>query len=351
MLNFVVMLHLDEHLRYLISRHDCVVVPGWGAFITQSIPAYYNQNNSSFEPPRREVLFNPGLTHNDGLLASSIARRQQISYDRALDSIRLEVESMHHQLVGEGELAINRIGSFKYAGEGLSPIFEPSKTTSANAPFAFMPKIENLAAQTECDDTAVSDNVIKKHSVIPTFIRVAAAVAIFLALGFTLTIPVENITENTDYASVVVGNHSKSAQVVTDNISSPSELFISVPEKSDSQTSVDTLATNRYRKMVAKYDRLIEKRAATRNPKVAKNADKRVISEPVNSNYIIVVASFDSTRKAKKFIAISGDSTLKISATGGHFRVYSASADTEIEATRLRAGAAKHYKGAWVCEL
>lgn len=353
LLNFVVMLHLDEHLRYLISRHDCVVVPGWGAFITQSIPARYNEATCLYEPPCREVLFNPGLTHNDGLLASSVARRQQISYDRALDSIKREVETMHHQLSGQGELAINRVGLFKYAGQGLSPIFEPAKVSSANAPFAFLPSVDNLASTTNAtaESSIETSNVVKRHKIIPTFVRVAAAVAVFLALGFTLTIPVENTTEQTDFASVFVGNHSKTAADISNDKQDSRELYISLPNQLAATSTVDTIATNRYRKMVAKYDRLRERRAA-RNKEAKPIEVKSVVNlSATTDKFIIVVASFNSSNKAAKFISQSGDSTLRISATGGHFRVYSASADNNDEAARLRAGTAKKYKGAWVCEL
>ena len=79
------MISIVEHIEYLIARHDCVVVPGWGAFIAQ-----YEASSVSalgrWQNPGRQISFNSALSYNDGLLASSIMQREQCAYEIAMDT-------------------------------------------------------------------------------------------------------------------------------------------------------------------------------------------------------------------------------------------------------------------------
>jgi hypothetical protein len=62
------MYSITRHIEYLVSRHDCVVVPGWGAFIAQYEPARIDAESGLIVPPSRAISFNQSVMHNDGLL-------------------------------------------------------------------------------------------------------------------------------------------------------------------------------------------------------------------------------------------------------------------------------------------
>ena len=76
------MITICEHIEYLLRNHDCVIVPGWGAFIAQYQPASFTEDGQML-PPSRLIGFNASISHQDGLLASSVMRREKISYDAA----------------------------------------------------------------------------------------------------------------------------------------------------------------------------------------------------------------------------------------------------------------------------
>ena len=81
-----------------MTRHDCVVIPGWGAFIANYDAARYDTGGNLLERPQRMIGFNAGLTHNDGLLAHSLMRREGMDYPQAMRLIADHVTSFGKQL-------------------------------------------------------------------------------------------------------------------------------------------------------------------------------------------------------------------------------------------------------------
>ena len=71
------------HIGYLMSEHDCVIVPGWGAFIAQYTSAFSFYDSGLYKKPKRFVAFNSSINHSDGLLQNSLMRREGISYEAA----------------------------------------------------------------------------------------------------------------------------------------------------------------------------------------------------------------------------------------------------------------------------
>lgn len=71
---------LSIHIEYLLLRHDCVVVPGFGAFINARSEARVDSESGQVYPMMREVRFNSALVHDDGLLAGSFARKYRVPF-------------------------------------------------------------------------------------------------------------------------------------------------------------------------------------------------------------------------------------------------------------------------------
>ena len=57
----------------------------------QDLPARFVSDGNMFYPPSRSIVFNPTLTYNDGLLAASLMRAQQIGYEQASQFIDREI--------------------------------------------------------------------------------------------------------------------------------------------------------------------------------------------------------------------------------------------------------------------
>lgn len=113
--------NLTTHIEYLLSSVDCVVIPGLGAVLAQSVSARYDSSVGVFLPPRRVYSFNCGLSDSDGLLISSVARAERVGYEAASRMVAEEVRSMRSALDAEGRLRLGRIGSL-LRGEGGNKI-------------------------------------------------------------------------------------------------------------------------------------------------------------------------------------------------------------------------------------
>ncbi len=85
-------MNLGEHISELLFEHDCVIVPDFGGFVCNYAPAGIDPVKHLFEPPGKRILFNKGLTRNDGILAHHISGKLKLSYPEALNAIAGEVK-------------------------------------------------------------------------------------------------------------------------------------------------------------------------------------------------------------------------------------------------------------------
>ena len=110
MSKFALVNTLTPHIQYLIVNNDCVVIPGWGALVASV--GHSRLENGQLTPPCRSLGFNQSLNHTDGMLASSIARRDGVSYQVADSIVREGVDEMRNIYDVNGEVSIDRIGTF-----------------------------------------------------------------------------------------------------------------------------------------------------------------------------------------------------------------------------------------------
>lgn len=121
--NFVVMM-IEKHISALLYRYQCVSVPGFGAFLTETQPAQLNNDTYTFYPPKKLISFNANLKNNDGLLANHIALQEKISYDQAVANITQTVESWNKRLQNWETLILKNLGTIAHNIEG-NIVFTP----------------------------------------------------------------------------------------------------------------------------------------------------------------------------------------------------------------------------------
>src|SRR5680860_318593 len=82
---------LEHYISELLYRYNCVVVPGFGAFLTQSRSAVIHEGTHTLYPPTKTVSFNQQLISNDGLLVSYAAEVQMTTFEAMLKQVEEEV--------------------------------------------------------------------------------------------------------------------------------------------------------------------------------------------------------------------------------------------------------------------
>ena len=110
--------NLSLHIEYLLLRHDCVIVPGIGAFINIYQAPSFDTATGRILPPSREIRFNSALRSDDGMLANSIARKLGIPYREGSEILAKIVDELGHTLLKEQEATIGRLGIIRRETEG-----------------------------------------------------------------------------------------------------------------------------------------------------------------------------------------------------------------------------------------
>lgn len=219
---------LALHIEYLLLRHECVVIPDFGAFIKVHHPSVPNYDSGEILPMTVEIRFNALLTHDDGLLAASFARKLKISYAAGREIMRNSITDLRQALSIDGEVAIGRLGVIRLnednrlsfhpfynamelsARLGYIPIPNPALTASSIKK-VIKPLVTNDSQNiSNIDSSPAAENTLRRFDInrnyyIPVnkrLIHYAACIIAIIAIGVSAYVPV-NRYMLTDQASVI----------------------------------------------------------------------------------------------------------------------------------------------------
>ena len=317
------MYRLSTHIEYLLLRNDCVVIPGFGAFINVRNAAFFDPERQEWHPMTREVRFNKALAHDDGLLANSYARKENVSFQTGRQLMNQDIESLKRVLTDEGEATLGNLGilnsnagsvSFapRFSADRLSLLMgygmAPVQMRETQKPSITEPEREMSSGQF---DTS-------RNYYIPVnkiFAKVAASLLMVMAVALAIVLPVSD-RNKVDKASVLP------VESLINSVAVPTESTeLSVAETPAEAPETETLAE-------------------TQNPSV-----------PI---FHAVVATFNTKAEAEKFIEMNSDSgyPLQIVSTKTKSRVsaMSSSSKEEIYAMMREGDFHDTFSQAWVWE-
>ena len=110
---------IESAIRQLLSEKGCVIIPGFGALMTKPRSAAIQPERQVIHPPAYEVVFNSGLTTNDGLLAQRLADLERITFVKSLNKIKATAEQWWVTLNKGESLRLQGIGEFYPVDDGL----------------------------------------------------------------------------------------------------------------------------------------------------------------------------------------------------------------------------------------
>jgi nucleoid DNA-binding protein len=114
-----------------LYRYECVIIPGFGAFLANYTSATIDDVSHTFYPPGKSISFNRQLQTNDGLLANYVATVEGTSYELALQKIRNFTGSLSLQLSEGDTVSLDSIGDFSLNSENTVQ-FVPAQTENFN---------------------------------------------------------------------------------------------------------------------------------------------------------------------------------------------------------------------------
>lgn len=199
-----------SHIERLLLVHDCVIVPKVGGFVLQDRPAVFMERENLFIPSLKEVVFNPTLQHNDGLLPESYMKMYGTDYNQAFRMMEDDITELKETLSRTRRISLGSVGVF-LSGEEGNVVFERSE----QAPFSVasyglaefsMPTLKSLSVEQE--STEVHSPARKKRDTIyipvsVRFIRTAVASAAAVALFLLVSTPVKDVNTSAYTASFI----------------------------------------------------------------------------------------------------------------------------------------------------
>ena len=152
-LRHVTPLTFEEVVRVLPGMfwdNDCVMLPGLGGFVCNPRSAWYDASKRQMVPPSRDVLFNPRLTTNDGLVANELMAKYGATYREAIDALESMVGKVKRELKNGSSVDLPGIGRLYMESDGLLRFvtdaeFERLLRSFGHASIALSPKEESVA--------------------------------------------------------------------------------------------------------------------------------------------------------------------------------------------------------------
>ena len=323
------MIQLQRHIEILLLSHDCVIVPGFGGFITHHVEARYDEDDTRWLPPFRTLGFNPQLTLNDSLLAQSYVEAYDISYPDALRQIESEVEELKAVLRNQGAYEMDGVGTLQVNVDGhyeFTPceagILSPEEYGLADFEFARLksarsqttPKVTDIKADNtveaeekqapnEAQGPALldfiddDDDENKALTIKMSWVRNAVAIAAAIACFFLLATPVANSDLGNQAMSQLQGNIIYKLMPKDSNMTPAQPVMKAV---SDSQL-VAVKAVNETK--AEQMDKELAKEAATEG-KTATEEKAATASKATakQTYYCIVLASQVKRSNAEEYV-------------------------------------------------
>ncbi len=184
---------LEHYISELLYRYNCVVVPGFGAFLTQSRSAVIHEETHTLYPPMKTVSFNQQLISNDGLLVSYAAEAQKTTFEAMLKRVEEEIADWKLRLQKGERLKLADIGEVWSGTEGKIQ-FQPTgknnyltasygMSSFVAAPVAREVLKEEVAALEERSPIAFTPESREAVAARP-YLKYAAVVLLALTTGF-----------------------------------------------------------------------------------------------------------------------------------------------------------------------
>jgi nucleoid DNA-binding protein len=128
-------MQITTYINDLLYRYECVIIPGFGALLTQYQSAKIDSENHTFYPPSKTLSFNRQLQTNDGLLANYIASVEKCSYETSLQKLRNYTGKLSLQLSEKEVVSLSNIGDFHLNEENSVQFIPSSKQNFSTASF------------------------------------------------------------------------------------------------------------------------------------------------------------------------------------------------------------------------
>lgn len=127
----------------LLYKHDCVIVPNFGGFVSRQYSSGFSKGNNVLYPQSKHILFNRNLLHNDGLLVSALVEKTGVSYSEAERSVADYKDYLQSLLNAKKRFELANIGLLYMDAENSLRFEAKTDVNFLLESFGFEPVIAN----------------------------------------------------------------------------------------------------------------------------------------------------------------------------------------------------------------
>lgn len=134
---------ITQLVAELLFKHDCVIVPNFGGFVSRNYNSNFNKGSNILYPQSKQILFNKNLIHNDGLLVSALMQQNNSTSVDAAKAIEDYKDYIQSLLVAKKRFELNNIGLLYIDAENTLRFEPKSDVNFLLDAFGFEPVIAN----------------------------------------------------------------------------------------------------------------------------------------------------------------------------------------------------------------
>lgn len=163
---------IDAYIAELLKSRDCVIVPEFGGFVGNYAKAKINPVSNRFDPPFRKVSFNKLLTHNDGLLASFVAQKEQEKFESSLSRLKDYTIVLKDELDKTKKIQFENIGVLHQKSDGTFQFEQLKDSTFFEVGFGLESFFANQVNTVVKVQPSIEPKTIKEEVVMPAPVAV-----------------------------------------------------------------------------------------------------------------------------------------------------------------------------------
>lgn len=294
---------LDKYIGDLLYRYECVIVPGFGGFITNKVSAKNISSQHKFFPPTKEIAFNRNLDKNDGLLANYLVQAKKISYTHAIEIIETSVADWQILLEEDNTFDIKKVGTFRL-NEDRNIEFTPFEGVNYLTESYGLSPFTSLAIKRAGEKAKVkplrSDENYSISVDLRKYVRYAAIIVPFIAIGALSFYQINNSNSPVSNANISIIPENN---IVEKPVSSSKEknLEVIVPSNNIEKTAIKEQKGLLYHVIAGAFS---NKSNAEKNIEIlnSKGFNAKLIGSNKKGFHMVSYKSFDNVSDAKAFM-------------------------------------------------
>jgi hypothetical protein len=186
---------IEYYISNLLYIHDCVIIPGFGGFVGNKKSAYIHPVSGIIYPPSKALLFNKNLTQNDGLLATHIAKGEELDLLEITNLIEGFVQEIQKELKNRSAFKLQKVGTLTRGNEGNISFIQDKNYNYNLASFGMEANHKSKKVERIISEEEVIVKTIKQKDFKKTLKRAAAVLIPLIGLSLIGITQEENITD------------------------------------------------------------------------------------------------------------------------------------------------------------